>query len=68
MLESCERIDIDNHDYSFIQLPNRCIDTMVDDGSKPIYETIHFSDISNSFEHISGSTNQSVDNSVEPTT
>jgi len=40
---------------------------MVDDGSDPIYETIHFSVISNSFENNSSSTNQSADNFVEPT-
>jgi hypothetical protein len=41
---------------------------MVDDESEPIYETIHFSGISNSCEHISGSTDQSVENDVEPPT
>jgi hypothetical protein len=41
---------------------------MAEDGSQPIYETIHFSSMSNNFEHISGSTNQSVGNVVEPTT
>jgi hypothetical protein len=40
---------------------------MVDDGPKPIYETVDFSDISNSFEHSSSLTNQSVGNIVEPT-
>ena len=67
MLESCESTHIDDHDYSFLRLPNRYIDNMVDDKSEPIYETVHFSNISNSFEHISGSTNQSVENGVEAT-
>ena len=41
---------------------------MVDDGSEPIYETVDFSDLPNYFEHISSSTNQSVDFFViEPT-
>ena len=41
---------------------------MVDDGYEPIYETIHFSDISNNFEHVSGLTNQQFENAFEPTT
>jgi fatty-acid desaturase len=40
---------------------------LVDDGSEPIYETIHFFDISYSFEHISGSTNHQCENAFEPT-
>jgi hypothetical protein len=40
---------------------------MIDAGSEPIYETVHLSGISNSFEHISCSTNKSVENFVEPT-
>jgi len=67
-IERCERTLFDNHDYSILRLPNRYIDTMVDDGYKPIYETFHFFDMTKSFEHISGSTNQSVDDVVEPTT
>jgi hypothetical protein len=67
MPESCERIISDNHDYSFLRLPNRYIDIMVDDGSESIYETIHFSDISKSFKHIYGSTDQSVENVDDPT-
>ena len=67
MLESCERKIINNHHHSFLRLPNRCIATMVDDGSEPINETIHFSGISYSFETISCLTIQSVVNFVEPT-
>jgi hypothetical protein len=52
VFKSHERKNIVNHDYYFFRLPNRCIDTMVDDGSEPSYETIYFSDISNNFEHI----------------
>jgi hypothetical protein len=40
---------------------------MIDDGSEPIYETIHFSDISKISEHISGLTNQQCENNFEPT-
>ena len=52
-------------DYSFLRLPNRYIDTMVDDGSDSICETIHFSDMSNNFEHISGLTNHQCENVFE---
>jgi hypothetical protein len=51
----------------FLRLSNHCIDTMVDDGSKPVYETIYFSGMSSIFEHIFGSTNHCVDNVDEPT-
>ena len=55
--EILERTSNDKNDYYFLRLPSRHIDIMVDDWSEPSYETIHFSDISNTYEHISGSTN-----------
>jgi hypothetical protein len=52
----CESTDIVSNDYFFLRLPICYIDTVFDDGSENIYETVHFSEISNSFYHISGST------------
>ena len=63
--ESLERIIIEKNNYSFLRLRNMYIDTMVDDRSEPIYLTIHFSDISNNSEHISGLTNHQFENCVE---
>ena len=40
---------------------------MVDDGSEPIFDAIHFSDISSNFEHISGLTNHQCKNAIELT-
>jgi hypothetical protein len=61
-----ERTIIDHNDNSFLRLPNRYIDTMVDDEPEPIYETTHFSDISNKFEHISGLIYHQYENAFEP--
>ena len=66
VFESFQKASNDQNEYSFLRLPIRHIDTMVDDGYEPIYETIHFSDISSTFEQISGLTNHQCENDIEP--
>ena len=68
VFESLERTSNDQNEYSCFRLPNRYIDTMVDYGSEPSYETIHVSDKSSNFEHVVGLTNRPRENAIEPTT
>jgi hypothetical protein len=62
-----ERTYIVSNDKSCLRLPNCYIDTLFDDGSEPFYETVHFFDTSNSFDHISRLIIHIVENIFGPT-